>query len=50
MLAERMRATFPPTAGARALLQPRVPAGSAEVVLLEGPAKLSGDDDRKTEA
>ncbi len=50
MPAERMRAPFPPTPGARALLQPGVPAGGAEVVVLEGAAELSGDGHRKRKA
>lgn len=50
MPAERMRATLPPTAGARTLLQSGVPARSAEVVVLEGQAELSLHRRWQTEA
>lgn len=40
---ERMRAAVSPAAGATTVLQPGVPAGSAGVVAMEGPAEIPGD-------
>jgi len=42
--AERVRAAFSSAAGATTLLQRRLPDGSAEMVALESPAALSGDE------
>jgi len=43
MSAEGMRTALLSPAGARALLQPRMPAGGAALVAVEGPAGLPGD-------
>ena len=46
--AERMRAALSSPAGAPALLQRRVPGGGAEMVAVEGAAKIPGDDGRQS--
>ena len=46
---EGMRAAIPVVAGARTLLQPRVPAGGTEVVALESPAAVPDDGGRQRE-
>lgn len=49
LFVERMRAAVSSAAGATTLLQPGVPAGSAEVVALESPAEIPGDDSGQRE-
>ena len=45
--AERVRGALPSAAGAPALLQRRVPGSGAEMVALEGPGKIPGDQGRQ---
>ena len=47
--AERMRATLSSSAGAAAVLQRTLPGGSAEMVAVEGPAEIPGQNGGPTE-